>query len=173
MAQKVIVAHSPVAGLTWWCWLGCLPCNIITKQIPIASFLVLFLCISGTSRVIFPLLWGFTTSTELTTAYGEKDSTDPPEAVGCSSIGLVRGFTWQWSSSGNNWKEYIWKHPVPAPFWALMTHSKPLNLGKERYWCNTLNNLNTSEQWHHCNTCLLGKCIWSQRPAWQVHYISI
>lgn len=29
----------------------------------------------------------------------------------------------------------------------------------ERYQRNTLNNLNSSEQWHHYNTCLLAKCI--------------
>ena len=43
----------------------------------------------------------------------------------------------------------------------------------ECYRRNMLNNLNSSEQWHHYNTYLLAKCIWSQRPAWQVHYISI
>lgn len=51
-AQKVILAHSPVAVLTWWCralMFTLYIVNIITKQIPIASFLILFLCISGIS----------------------------------------------------------------------------------------------------------------------------
>lgn len=51
--------------------------NLIAKQILIASFLVLFLCISGTPGVTHTLLWGFTASTELATAHRERNDAKP------------------------------------------------------------------------------------------------
>lgn len=48
----------------------------VTKQILIASLLILFLCISGTSGVIFLLPRGFTMSVELAMD-GEGNSSEP------------------------------------------------------------------------------------------------
>lgn len=56
---------------------------------------------------------------------------------------------------GNNWD-------LPSASFILGSNNtiQTSEFGEgECYRCNTLNNLNSSEQWHHCNTCLLAKCI--------------